>query len=146
MLDVPAKLSARVRVFDTGQGRKTDPVDAHSIAVAGLRSPHLRRVTADDATVVIRLLVDRRDELGRARTHIVSRIHHLLLELIPGGAKKFLTRGQASCAPPRHRPASSPRPAMIWPVNSSKSSPSSTPRCDQPTSSSANSSPTTAAP
>jgi len=32
VLDVPAKLSARVRVFDTGQGRKTDPVDAHSVA------------------------------------------------------------------------------------------------------------------
>jgi transposase len=33
---------------------------------------------------------------NRARTETVSRIHHLLLELIPGGAKKFLTRGQAS--------------------------------------------------
>jgi transposase len=96
VLDVPAKLSARVRVFDTGQGRKTDPVDAHSVAVAGLRSPDLRTVVADDVTVALRLLVDRRDELGRARTEIVSRIHVLLLELIPGGAKKFLTRGQAS--------------------------------------------------
>jgi transposase len=27
---VPPKLSARVRVFATGQGRKTDLVDAHS--------------------------------------------------------------------------------------------------------------------
>ena len=35
VLDVPPKLSSRVRVFDTGQGRKTDPVDAHSVAVAG---------------------------------------------------------------------------------------------------------------
>src|SRR5258705_4504469 len=96
VLDVPAKLSARVRVFDTGQGRKTDPVDAHSVAVAGLRSPGLRAVVADDVTVALRLLVDRRDELGRARTEVVSRIHVLLLELIPGGAKKFLTRGQAS--------------------------------------------------
>ena len=26
---------------------------------------------------------------------LVSRIHRLLLELIPGGAKKYLTRGQA---------------------------------------------------
>ncbi|MEV4130549.1 IS110 family transposase [Dactylosporangium sp. NPDC049742] len=95
-IDVPAKLSARVRVFDTGQGRKTDPVDAHSVAVASLRSPGLRRVQADDTAVVLRLLVDRRDELGRARTETVSRIHHLLLELVPGGAKKFLTRGQAS--------------------------------------------------
>ncbi len=85
-----------MRVFDTGQGRKTDPVDAHSVAVAGLRSHGLRGVAPDDVTVVVRLLVDRRDELGRARTDIISRIHHLLLELIPGGAKKFLTRGQAS--------------------------------------------------
>ncbi|MEU7873303.1 transposase [Dactylosporangium sp. NPDC049140] len=53
-------------------------------------------MAAEDATVVLRLLIDRRDELGRARTETVSRIHHLLLELIPGGAKKFLTRGQAS--------------------------------------------------
>jgi transposase len=96
VLDIPPKLSARVRVFDTGQGRKTDPVDAHSVAVAGLRSRSLRPVTPDDVTVVVRLLVDRRDELGRARTDIISRIHHLLLELIPAGAKKFLTRGQAS--------------------------------------------------
>ncbi|MFD0578111.1 IS110 family transposase [Dactylosporangium darangshiense] len=96
VLDLPAKLATRVRVFDTGQGRKTDPADAHSVAVAGLRSPGLRAVAADDATVALRLLVDRRDELGRARTQTVSRIHRLLLELIPGGAKKFLTRGQAS--------------------------------------------------
>jgi transposase len=96
VVDVPAKLSARVRVFDTGQGRKTDPVDAHSVAVAGLRSPGLRQVQIDDATVALRLLVDRRAELGRTRTEVVNRIHRLLLELIPGGAKKFLTRGQAS--------------------------------------------------
>jgi hypothetical protein len=30
VLDVPPKLSARVRVLDTGQGRQTDPVDAHT--------------------------------------------------------------------------------------------------------------------
>jgi hypothetical protein len=64
VMDVPAKLSARVRVFDTGQGRKTDPVDAHSVAVAGLRSSGLRQVAPDDATVALRLLVDQRDEFG----------------------------------------------------------------------------------
>jgi transposase len=96
VLDVPAKLSARVRVFDTGQGRKTDPVDARSVAVAGLRSPDLRTVAVHDATVALRLLVDRRDELGRTRTETVSRLHQQPLELIPGEAKKFLTRGQAS--------------------------------------------------
>jgi transposase len=43
----------------------------------------------------LRLLVDRRDQLGRARTEVVSRLHHLLLELIPGGAKKDLSAQQA---------------------------------------------------
>jgi hypothetical protein len=92
----------------------------------GLRSPGLRTVAADDLTVVLRLLVDRRDELGRARTEVVSRIHHLLLELIPGGAKKFLTRGQASYLPrtagllgtlgtrPAGPPDRGPRPTWVW--------------------------------
>jgi transposase len=41
VVDVPAKLSARARVFSTGQGRKTDATDAHSIAVVALRTPDL---------------------------------------------------------------------------------------------------------
>jgi transposase len=43
--------------------RKTDPVDAHSVAVAALRSKGLRQVVVDDATVALRLLVDR-DQAG----------------------------------------------------------------------------------
>jgi hypothetical protein len=39
VLDVPGKLSAQVRVFATGNGRKTDPVDAHSVAMVALRTP-----------------------------------------------------------------------------------------------------------
>jgi transposase len=95
VVDVPAKLSARARVFATGQGRKTDPVDAHSVAVAALRAKGLRQVRIDDATVALRLLVDRRDGLGHARTDLINRIHKLLLELLPGGAKKFLSAAQA---------------------------------------------------
>ena len=37
VLDVPPKLSARARVFATGQGRKTDATDAHSVALVGTR-------------------------------------------------------------------------------------------------------------
>ena len=95
VVDVPAKLSARARIFDTGQGRKTDPVDAHSVAVAALRANGLRQVSVDDTTVALRLLVDRRDGLGRSRTDVINRIHKLLLELFPGGAKKFLSAPQA---------------------------------------------------
>ncbi|GIH05285.1 IS110 family transposase [Rhizocola hellebori] len=85
VVDVPAKLSARARVFATGQGRKTDAVDAHSVAVVALRTNGLRQVVVDDTAVALRLLVDRRDGLGRARTETVSHLHHLLLELVPGG-------------------------------------------------------------
>ncbi len=46
-------------------------------------------------TVALRLLVDRRDGLGHARTDLLNRIHKLLLELLPGGAKKFLSADQA---------------------------------------------------
>jgi transposase len=95
VVDVPPKLSARLRVFATGQGRKTDPVDAHSVAVAALRAKGLREVAVDDETVALRLLVDRRDELGRSRTDLLNRIHKLLLELLPGGAKTFLRADQA---------------------------------------------------
>jgi transposase len=44
VVHVPAKLSAQVRVFAAGNGRKTDPVDAHSVALAALRSPKLVQV------------------------------------------------------------------------------------------------------
>jgi len=95
VMDVPAKLSAQVRVFATGNGRKTDPVDAHSVALAAVRSPNLVKVEVHPDLVALGLLADRRDELGRARTQTINRIHRLLLELLPGGAKKFLSAAQA---------------------------------------------------
>ena len=49
----------------------------------------------DPDLVVLGMLADRRDELGRARTQTINRLHRLLLELIPGGAKKFLSAAQA---------------------------------------------------
>jgi transposase len=95
VLDVPSKLSAQVRVLATGNGRKTDAVDAHSVATAALRATGLRQVAADDTTVALRLLVERRDQLGRSRTETVNRVHQLLLGLVPGGAKKSLSTAQA---------------------------------------------------
>jgi transposase len=82
-------------VFSTGQGRKTDATDAHSVAVVALRTTGLQTVTVDDATVALRLLADRRDELGAARTLTVNRRHRLLTELTAGGAKRFLSADQA---------------------------------------------------
>src|SRR5450756_2216279 len=42
VVDVPAKLAARVRLFDTGHNRKTDALDAHSIAIVAVRTKTLR--------------------------------------------------------------------------------------------------------
>ena len=95
VVDVPARLSARVRVFDTGNARKTDPVDAHAVAMAALRSPKLKVLTFDEELVALRLLADRRDELSALRVQTVNRLHRLFAELIPGGAPRNLSATKA---------------------------------------------------
>ena len=95
VIDVPPKMSARARVFSTGQGRKTDATDAHSVALVGTRMSGLRPVVNDEQLAVLRLLVDRRRSLGEDHTRMISQLHALLLELIPGGAKKSLSAAQA---------------------------------------------------
>jgi transposase len=95
VLDVPAKLAARVRLFDTGHNRKTDARDAHSIAVVAVRTPGLRQVWPDGDLEALRMLTDRRDELSRLRVQIVNRLQRLLSELIPGQRKKDLSALQA---------------------------------------------------
>ena len=95
VVDVPPKLSARARVFATGQGRKTDATDAHSVALVGTRMSGLRPVVDNEDLAVLRILVDRRRSLGEEHTRKMSQVHHLLLELIPGGAKKDLSAAQA---------------------------------------------------
>jgi transposase len=95
VVDVPPKLSARARMFATGQGRKTDATDAHSVPLVGTRMAGLRPVVNDEQLAVLRVLVDRRRSLGDEHTRKMSQAHHLLLELIPGGAKKDLSSAQA---------------------------------------------------
>jgi Transposase len=92
---VPPKLSARARLSATGQGRKTDATDAHSVALAGTRISGLRPVVDDARLAVLRVLVDRRRSLGDDHTRTIAQLHHLLLQLIPGGAKKNLSAAQA---------------------------------------------------
>jgi hypothetical protein len=65
VVDVPPKLSARARVFATGQGRKTDATDAHSVALVGTRMSGLRPVVNDEQLAVLRILVDRRSRWAR---------------------------------------------------------------------------------
>jgi transposase len=95
VVDVPAKLAARVRLFDTGHNRKTDALDAHSIAVVAVRTPGLRMLAPDGELEALRMLTDRRDELARLRVQTVNRLQRLLSELIPGQRKRDLSALQA---------------------------------------------------
>ena len=104
VVDVPPKLSARARVFATGQGRKTDATDAHSVALVATRMAGLRPVADDQQLAVLRILADRRRSLGEDHTRMVSQLHRLLLELIPGGAKKDLSAAQAKVLLAKVRP------------------------------------------
>jgi transposase len=104
VVDVPPKLSARMRVFATGQGRKTDATDAHSVALAATRMTRLRPVVGDAQLAVLRILADRRRSLGEDHTRMICQLHQLLLELIPGGAKKDLSAAQAKTLLAKVRP------------------------------------------
>lgn len=95
VLDVPAKLAARVRVYSQGHARKTDVDDAVSIGLAALNSSGVAAVRVVGVLVSLRLLSDRRDELGALRTQAVCRFHLLLAELTPGGTHRGLRANRA---------------------------------------------------
>ena len=92
VVDVPAKLSARVRLLERGQIDKTDPNDARSAAIVAWRTPALNVVdTSDEHTVVLRLLADRDHQITAQRTRSICRLHALLCLLIEGGTGRLLT-------------------------------------------------------
>jgi hypothetical protein len=68
VLDVPPTLSARVRLLGSAKASKNDDNDALSTAIAGLRHCGLRTVGVEDHTAVLRLLIDRYDDLVGLRT------------------------------------------------------------------------------
>jgi transposase len=71
VLDVPARLAARVRVLSVGHDRKSDPDDA-------------------------------------ARTQTINRLHRLLMDLVPGGARRNLTARRAAALLAAVTPAGEP--------------------------------------
>jgi hypothetical protein len=52
VVDVPATLSARVRLLGTGKSNKNDANDARAVAIAALRAPTLSVVRAEDHATV----------------------------------------------------------------------------------------------
>jgi transposase len=108
VVDVPAKLAARVRLLSAGHGRKSDAHDAVSVAVAARGARRLGQVRVEDHASVLRLLSDRRDDLVRARTQALNRLHVLLCDLLPGGAKRSLDADAAAALLRRVRPPAGP--------------------------------------
>jgi transposase len=60
VVDVPPKLSARVRVISTGNARKNDGLDALATALAASRNERLAAVDPEADSEVLRLLSERR--------------------------------------------------------------------------------------
>ena len=96
VVDVPSTLSARVRLLGSTKASKNDLNDALATAIAGLRHCRLRTVRVEDHTAVIRLLIDRYDDLTALRTQAACRLHVALRELIPGGGPRRLSADRAA--------------------------------------------------
>jgi transposase len=105
VVDVPAALSARARLLDSGRNDKTDTHDARSAAIVALRHPNLRVVEVEDHRQVLRLLARRHHQLIAGRTRAICRLHAVLCELTEGGLSKNLSAKQASIALRGLRPA-----------------------------------------
>ena len=63
VVDVPPKLSARVRVLSSGNARKNDGLDALATALAAWRNERLPTIDPEAGSEVLRLLSERRKDL-----------------------------------------------------------------------------------
>jgi transposase len=74
VVDVPPKLSARVRVLSSfaGNARKNDVLDALATALAASRNGRLAAVDPEIGSEVLRLLSERREDLVAERTRALK--------------------------------------------------------------------------
>jgi transposase len=96
VVDVPPKLSARVRVLSTGNARKNDGLDALATALAASRNERLAAVDPEAESEALRLLSERREDLVAERTRALNRLHGLLRDLVPGGVAGTLSAHRAA--------------------------------------------------
>jgi transposase len=74
VVDVPAQLAARARPLNSGHARKTDALDAASVAAVAVHHPRLRLIRAEGHSVGLRLLSDRRDDLAEQGTRTANQV------------------------------------------------------------------------
>ena len=109
VVDVPPKLSSRVRVLSTGNARKNDRLDATFVALAALRNDRLTSVQPEDGpeghvVEILRLLTERREDLVSERTRALNRLHVLLRDLLSDPVRKQLSTDAAAKLLRRARP------------------------------------------
>ena len=108
VVDVPPKLSSRVRVLSTGNARKNDSLDATFTALAALRNGRLAEVQSENGpeghAEILRLLTERREDLVAERTRALNRLHVLLRDLLSDPVKKQLSADVAAKLLRRARP------------------------------------------
>jgi transposase len=108
VVDVPPKLSAKVRLLSTGNARKNDRLDALATALAAWRNERLPAVDPEAGVEVMRLLSERREDLLAERTRALNRLHALLRDLVPGGVRGALSTHRAARILHGIRPQSTP--------------------------------------
>jgi transposase len=96
VVDVPPKLSARVRLLSSGNARKNDGLDALATALAASSNERLAQVDPEAASETMRLLSERRGDLVAERTRALNRLHALLRDLLPGGVARSLSADRAA--------------------------------------------------
>ena len=108
VVDVPPKLSSRVRVLSSGNARKNDALDAIFTALAALQNDRLSSVQPEDGpeghTEILRLLSERREDLVCERTRALNRLHVLLRDLLSDPLRKQLSTDGAAKLLRRARP------------------------------------------
>jgi transposase len=110
VVDVPPKLSAKVRVLSSfaGNVRKNDRLDATFTALAALRNDRLASVQPEDGpeghAEILRLLTERREDLVAERTRSLNRLHVLLRDLLCDPVEKQLSADAAARLLRRARP------------------------------------------
>jgi transposase len=96
VVDVPAKLAARVRMLSIGHGRKNDDADAVSVGIAAHNARTLTSAAVNGAVTALRAIIEHRDDLVKTRTQTINRLHVVLTHLIPAGAQRDLTADHAA--------------------------------------------------
>ncbi len=96
VVDVPAKLSTRVRMLDNERSDKNDSHDARSAAIVGMYNPRLAVVVPEDHAMVLRMLAKRHHDLQGRRTQSICRLHALLTMMTAGGLPKLLSADRAA--------------------------------------------------